>query len=166
MISRVVVALVPLLLSGCALDSPSVAAPACIGGKAQPISIERLTRTLGRNGFTAAPEQISDICNVGKGRAKTVAHVTNVHFDDPDADLDEQDAIGRREGTLICGVRRGPVGGKKLRKDPEVPAASPEKVEFFLGNVGCTIYPQGSKAKEQVARLNTAMEEMAASLSR
>jgi hypothetical protein len=98
-----------------------------------------------------------------------VAQITNVHFDGPDENIDQHDEIGKREGAVFCGVTRGSVWGKTLRKDPDAPAASPifsgEKAEFFLGNTVCTIYPDGNGSGEQVAKLDAAMEELAGSLT-
>jgi hypothetical protein len=159
-----------LLLLGCAEVPGADSIPACKGGKAEPISIKRVRATLRSHGFTAEPEEREAICGPGEG-PEAVAVITNSHFDGPFENIHQHAEIARREGVVICAVRRSPLVRSRadtLQKDFDAPAASPifngKKAEFYLANVECTIYPEGDQSGQQVAALDAAMVELEASL--
>jgi hypothetical protein len=164
----------PLLISGvvsllgCA-DVPSAAIPSCEGGRAEPISTQRLRQTLRQHSFTVEPVGRDATCGAGDG-PKTLAVLSNVRFDGPFENLDQSDEITEREGMIICGVRSHPFPGQRntLGKDLDAPPASPifngKKAEFFLANVECAVYPQGGRSGQQVANLDQAMSELEGSL--
>jgi hypothetical protein len=70
-----------------------------------------------------------------------------------------------RQGTVFCGLRRGPIWGRKLEQDLDAPASSPifsgEKATFSVENVECTVYPNGDETGRQVRNMAAAMKEIA-----
>lgn len=153
------------MLSACAdlFLGDDFEAPACSGGEARPLSIQVVARTLREHGFNVQPEGRSEICG-GVGAEEVVADLTNVHFDGPYENIESHDEVQRREGMVICAIRRGPLWGNTLQKDLDAPAASPifsgPKAVFFLANVECTIYPDEDRRQEQVGRLDRAMTRL------
>ncbi len=108
-----------------------------------------------RYDFTVRPDRDSVICGgLGSEAEEMPVELTN--------SLDDE--IAEREGTVFCGVRRGPIWGPKLEKDLDAPASSPifsgRKAEFSVANVECSIYPNGPRSGAQIRRMERAMEEI------
>ena len=69
------------------------------------------------------------------------------------------------QGTVFCGLRRGPIWRGKLEQDLDAPASSPifsgEKATFSVEDVECTVYPNGDESGRQVRNMDPAMKEIA-----
>jgi hypothetical protein len=162
-----------LLAGGCTSLSSggeSAASTECAGDRTRPITQDVLIATLRQNGFTVHPDPTDVVCTSSDPVVRSdpdedmPISVTNILFEGPHENIDLHDRIGKREGHVSCGLRRGPIWGA-LEKDLDAPAASPifsgEKATFSVANVECTIYPDGPKSGEQVRNLDRAVTKLA-----
>jgi hypothetical protein len=155
---RVVLLACALLTAGCGgVPGPggSGVDTSCAGEPTRPITSAMLKRTLEQNGFTVRPDRESVICGgLGSADEEMPVELTN--------SLDSE--VADREGTVFCGLRRGPIWGAELEKDLDAPASSPifsgEKAEFSVANVECSVYPKGPRSGAQVRSMERVMEEI------
>jgi hypothetical protein len=154
---RTALVVLALVLAGCG-RVPVGAKPdtSCAGDPTRPISAETLRGTLARHHITVRPHYDGVICGgfIGSPAEEMPVELSN----------DSDETAMKREGTVFCGLRRGPIWGPKLEKDLDAPASSPiwsgEKAEFSVANVECSIYPDGPRSGAQVRNLDRAMEEI------
>jgi hypothetical protein len=155
-----VLILLAVLATGCG----GVPAPAteeqdtsCAGEPTKPIAARTLKRVLARHDIHVRLYYEGVICggSIGSPEEEMPVQLSNDH----------DEAAMEREGTVYCGLRRGPIWGGKLEQDLDAPASSPifsgEKAEFSVANVECSIYPDGDGSGRQVRNMVAAMKETA-----
>jgi hypothetical protein len=64
---------------------------------------------------------------------------------------DSDEAAMERQGTVFCGLRRGPIWGPKLESNLDAPPASPifsgKKAEFKVANLGARSIPRRGRGR-------------------
>jgi hypothetical protein len=139
------------------VGSPAEQDDSCAGDPTRPVTTEVLMRVLARHDVTVRAHYDGVICGgaIGSREEEMPVELSN----------DQDEAAVAREGTVFCGLRRGPIWGRKLEQDLDAPASSPifsgEKATFSVANVECTIYPDGDESGRQVRNMVSAMKEIA-----
>ena len=128
-----------VLLTACSGSSDR--GPLCVGGPTEPVTVDELTAALERRGVTLKEDNSSALCSA-RGLV---------------ADLVNSDSDREKAGVMGCAVRRKPIYAdpSKLRKE-----VSPDKVEFFLANVECSVYPRGEIGLQRVIDVERALGEL------
>jgi hypothetical protein len=155
-------ALMSVLLIALAVACGGVASPAeqddsCAGDPTRPVTAEVLKRVLAAHDITVRAHYDGVICGgaIGSREEEMPVELSN----------DQDEAAMERQGTVFCGLRRGPIWGGKLEQDLDAPASSPvfsgEKATFSVENVECTVYPNGDETGRQVRNMAAAMKEIA-----
>ena len=149
--------LVALMAACGGVGSPAEQDDSCVGDPTRPITTEVLRRVLDRHDVTVRAHYDGVICGgaIGSRDEEMPVELSN----------EQNEAAVAREGTVFCGLRRGPIWGRKLEQDLDAPASSPifsgEKATFSVANVECTVYPDGDESGRQVRNMVSAMEEIA-----
>jgi hypothetical protein len=155
-------ALMSVLIVALAAACGGVASPAeeddsCAGDPTRPVTGEVLKRVLAAHDITVRAHYDGVICGgaIGSREEEMPVELSN----------DRDEAAMERQGTVFCGLRRGPIWGRKLEQDLDAPASSPifsgEKATFSVANVECTVYPDGDESGRQVRNMVSAMKEVA-----
>jgi hypothetical protein len=156
---RFALAAVVVVVAGCASVPGPASKPdtSCAGDPTRPISAKTLRRVLARHDITVRPYYDGVICGpfLGSRDEQMPVELSN----------DRNEAAMKREGTVFCGLRRGPIWGPKLESDLDAPASSPvfsgRVAEFKVANVECSVYPDGPQTEVQVGNLQRAMVALA-----
>lgn len=157
---RLALAACVLLAAGCGGVPEPTSEPdtSCAGDPTRPIAAATLRRVLARHGITVRAHYDGVICGgfIGSPEEEMPVKLGN----------DSDEAAMEREGTVFCGLRRGPIWGPRLESNLDAPPASPifsgRKAEFKVANLECTIYPEdGPQADEQVRNLQHAVQSLA-----
>lgn len=150
--------LLVVLAAACGDVVPSVEpSTSCAGDPTRPITAQMLKRVLAGHEITVRAYYDGVICGgvVGSPEEEMPVELSN----------DRDEAAMKREGTVFCGLRRGPIWGTKLEQDLDAPASSPifsgEKATFSVANVECSLYPDGEESGRQVRNIAAAMKEIA-----
>jgi hypothetical protein len=139
------------------VGSPAEQDTSCAGDPTRPVTTEMLRRMLARHDVTVRAHYDGVICGgaIGSRDEEMPVELSN----------EQDEAAMEREGTVFCGLRRGPIWGRKLEQDLDAPASSPifsgEKATFSVENVECTVYPNGDESGRQVRNMVSAMKEIA-----
>ncbi|MGH3101201.1 MAG: hypothetical protein ACRDPU_09425, partial [Thermoleophilia bacterium] len=140
-------AFVVALAAACGgVASPAEQDTSCAGDPTKPVTTEMLKRVLAGRDITVRAHYDGVICGgaIGSREEEMPVELSN----------DQDEAAMEREGTVFCGLRRGPIWGRKLEQDLDAPASSPifsgEKATFSVANVECTVYPDGDESGRQV----------------
>jgi hypothetical protein len=155
-------ALISVFLVALAAACGGVASPAeqddsCAGDPTRPVTTEMLKRVLAGHDITVRAHYDGVICGgaIGSREEELPVELSNDH----------DEAAMESEGTVFCGLRRGPIWGRKLDQDLDASASSPifsgEKATFSVANVECTVYPKGNDSGRQVRNMVAAMKEIA-----
>jgi hypothetical protein len=134
-------------------------------GPGEPISIDLAVKTLRKHGFTVFRDSNSASCG-GRSRDEHIlTDLTNVLFSGPHENIESHDEITKREGHLICTVRRRPIyGGGGRVQDRTEPG---EEASLILANLECGLYPEdaGDRATYE-KRLREALRKLQAALAK
>jgi hypothetical protein len=150
--------LIVALAAACgAVASSAEEDDSCAGDPTRPVTGEVLKRVLAAHDITVRAHYDGVICGgaIGSREEEMPVELSN----------DRDEAAMERQGTVFCGLRRGPIWGRKLEQDLDAPASSPifsgEKATFSVANVECTVYPVGDESGRQVRNMVSAMKEIA-----
>jgi hypothetical protein len=130
---------------------------ACRHGSAQPITALEALSTLRAHGFTVYREEVSLFCG-GENSAQDV--IATVLQTGPHENFSDPGEIGAREGTLYCGLHARPVPQRRAprrhRRAGSIADLLRPQGGIRLGNLECTLYPEGEETDAQIARLRDA----------
>lgn len=164
--SMAVLALAPVLMTAAPLtcggsskkNEQPTAYGSCKGGRVVPLSPQSVVAVFKAHGFSVRISTTSTDCqgfdaSAPRDQLPAYAISNDLEFLGTPA--------AKREGTLSCLLRNGPIWGRKLKSNLNAPPSSPifkgRKAEFFYKNLECTLYPSsGDDAEAQVRRLDQA----------
>jgi hypothetical protein len=127
-----------VLLSGC--GDEKTAPSLCRGGRTAPLTKQQVKAALLRHGIKLYEESDSELCSASDVRV----------------DLTNYETTADQEGLIDCILRVAPIYAWPLAIQ-ETPGY---KIEYVLANSECSIYPKGSRGKEQARNLTAALSEL------
>jgi hypothetical protein len=145
------VAATAFLISACSAGAPAGSGgPVCKNGRTAPLTKTKTVTALARHGIRLYSERRSELC----GASDIYVDLTNIG------------TTSDEEGLIDCVLRASPLYPNVSRWVLSKDATAGNKVEFYLANAECSIYPRGARGEEQGRNLEAALKELETDLRR